>query len=1181
MKIFNSRTARWALAFLFLIGASGLSQAQVLYGTLTGNVTDPSGALVPGAKVEAQNVATGLVRNVETDDRGAYLFNNLPLGSYKVTVRATSFSPMIQTDVQVNPNEVRRLDMGLRLAATTEAVEVSAQALVLQTDKGDVHAEITSKEVIELPYNGGQGRNFQSLIYLLPGAVGPGNANREANSDAGNPARAQTLFMNGQSSTGNSTKLDGATISYPWLPVNIAYVPPSDAIEVINVVTNAFDAEQGAAGGAAVNVSIKSGTNRLHGTAYEYHQDNAMLAQPFFNHSNTNAPAKNVFNQYGFSLGGPVIIPKLYNGKNKLFWFVDWQGTKRNQYAQALNLTLPQAAWRKGDLSSVPANCPATCIYDPKTGNPDGTNRQPFPNNIIPAARLATSDSFAPLLLAGLLPAVSRPTQANGTPNYSSNTDIYGATYFHRNNWDIKLNYNPTDKATIWGRYSILPMQILAPLQLGPIAGGDAFNGGNPGLAGGRVQSTGVGFTYAFTNTLFLDGNFGYTRQNIGANGDEYNGAYGLNTLKIPGTNGVGELYAGVPGFQVSGIANIGNTNTGSPFLFRDNQYTTAYNLTKVIGAHNLRFGFNYDHYALNHFQPQGGTFGTARGTFGFDGGLTGLCQAIAANGTCATSSQLNQVTGFNSWAEFLLGVPSRMGKITQYQNPNSLRFSDYSFYARDQWQVNQRLTVSIGLRWEYYPIFGHDNYGASRYDLATNTILIGCLGGTPCDTGASANKKNFAPRFGFAYRLGSKTVVRGGYGITVDPDNMRNQRNNYPSVVNQDYNPNQFHVIDNAGVAISTLATGIPAAIFPDISKGVITSACPPIATNPTCAGAVGSPTTFLPTTGTGTFVKNLDRGYIQSWNLFIQHEITPSTVVELGYVGSRGVRLMMQANVNGSLPGTGNAGRYLYPYNIADMNAYYPFGGTKYESLQAQFKKRFGISQVNVAYTWSKAMNNINGDNGDGTLFRTWPVSTALAWADAGFDRTHNLQISDILHLPFGHGHKFMNHGISSVIFGGWEVSSTLARTSGSPFTVASSVGVNAGGQSQTANQINPNVTILGGHDTLHPYFDGTAFANPLPSTLGTSGRNLLRGPGFFNLDARIARTFDLMKEGKLKLQLIGDAFSVTNHPNFSNPNASFNAPTLTNGVVTNYNNYSVISSTLANGNGRQLQVAARLTF
>src|ERR1039458_733804 len=391
---------RCATVLLALACAFRTLDAQVLYGSLTGNVTDPSSAAVPGAKVTALNIDTGLSREATTDDRGAYQFANVQSGPYKVSVTAPSFQTTAQTDVRVNANEVRRVDFGLKIAQTSETVEVSTAAAILQTDKSDVHSEISSQQVVELPYSGGEGKNFQSLLYLVPGAGIP--ATREANSEAGNP--------------------------------------------------------QGAAGGAAINVAIKSGTNQYHGVVFERNQNNEMTAVNYFSHT---APLnKNIFNQYGFAFGGPIWIPKIVHGKNKLFFFLDYQGTKRRQYASTTNLTLPNTAMRAGDFSAT-----GVTIYDPLTGSADGTGRTPFLNNTVPTNRIDP----AAAILTGLLPALTRATA------YTSNYDAYGNTQYNRTNWDFKVNYNPNDKLMIWGRYSLSPMDIVALLVLGPVAGGTVF----------------------------------------------------------------------------------------------------------------------------------------------------------------------------------------------------------------------------------------------------------------------------------------------------------------------------------------------------------------------------------------------------------------------------------------------------------------------------------------------------------------------------------------------------------------------------------------------------------------------------------------------------------------------------------------------------------------------------------
>jgi hypothetical protein len=707
----------------------------------------------------------------------------------------------------------------------------------------------------------------------------------------------------------------------------------------------------------------------------------------------------------------------------------------------------------------------------------------------------------------------------------------------------------------VWGRYSVSPMDIVTPLQLGA-AGGDAFNGGNAGTAGGRVQVSAAGFTYTLTPTLVLDGNVGYTRQNIGATGDPQDGYFGLDVLHIPGTNGDSENYKGIPAFQFGGvIANLGNPGTGSPFQFRDNQYLSAINVSKIKGSHSIRAGFEYDKYSLNHFQPQGGTFGTPRGTFGFDGTLT-ACKGTDANGnSCAA---VNFGSPSNSWAQFLLGFPSRVGKVTQFTNPNSLRFSTWSLYARDSWQVSRNLTVNYGLRWEYYPIYSHDHYGAVRFDPATFNILVGGFGGVPWDTGARANKKDFGPRLGAAYRLGPKTVIRTGYGISIDPDNMRNQRNQYPSIVNQDYNPaNTYQFVSYAGVANSdgaprvNLTDGIPTPVFPDVTIGVIKPS------------TTSSRTTYLPTISTASFPADFNRGYYQSWNFFIQREFSPTLVAEVGYAGTHGVHIHQIINLNSSAPGTGTAGRQLYPYLTSDLNQYTPFGDMTYNGLQTRFRKRIGASLIGASYTFSKSINT-GSDNGDGGVFRNFPLSYSLNKSVSGFDRTHTFQFYYVYQLPFGKGHTLVNHGWPSLIVGGWQLGGTVSRFSGLPFSVGTSASLNAPGQSNFATQINPTVTILGGHDSTHPYFDGNAFANPPNGVLGTSGRDILRGPGLFAMNASINRAFSI-KEDKLKFELVGEAFNVTNTVVFNNPggNCCF-VSTATPGTAGYYNGFGIISST-----------------
>ncbi len=533
----------------------------------------------------------------------------------------------------------------------------------------------------------------------------------------------------------------------------------------------------------------------------------------------------------------------------------------------------------------------------------------------------------------------------------------------------------------------------------------------------------------------------------------------------------------------------------------------------------------------------------------------------------------INSGSPSNSWAQFLLGFPSETGKVTQYTNPIALRFSDWAVYARDQWQVSQKLTIDYGIRWEYYPIYSHDHFGAVRFDPATDNILVGGEGGVPWNTGATASKTGFAPRLGLAYRLNEKTVIRSGYGISVDPDNMRNQRNQYPSIVNQVYQPaNAYQFISYAGVPNSdgatqvSLADGIPLPNFPIISTGTITPS------------STASLTTYLPSVSTVTFPKNFNRGYYQTWNFFVQREFSPTLTAQVGYVGSHGIHTDMGVNINGSLPNTGNAGRLLAPNVLSDMNSYEPFGFMTYQGLQATLRKRIGASIIGVSYAFSKAIDDSNGDNNDATLWRVYPLSYNLDKQLSGINRAQTFTVYWVYNLPFGKGHTMLNKGPAAFIAGGWQINGTIARYSGLPFTVGTASSINAGGQGASATQINSNVKILGGHDLTDPYFDGSAFVNPPTGVLGTTGRNLLVGPGYFQMNSSITRTFSF-KEDKVKFQLAGEAYNLTNTVVFSNPNATCCWVTNATTGAIGYNNFAVISG--AQSTPRYLVVAGYLRF
>jgi len=1135
-------------------------------------VSDPSTAAVPGAHVEALNVGTGVVHQTLTNDHGSYFFAALQPGTYKITIAATNFSTTITENVRIDANNDQRVDIQLRLRQQSESVTVNAAPPDLQTDRADVHTDLSAREIEDLPIIGSNGRNFQSAYRIIPGVGFLG----ENNSAAGSPQRAMTANVNGLSINNNNTRIDGAVDTYTWLPANVAYIPSADAIEAVNVTTNNFDAEQGLAGGAAATVTIKSGTNQFHGSAYEYHTDNALRTRNFFRPAAVQpVKPKNIFNQYGGTFGGPI-------KKDKLFFFGAYEGTKIRTAGGASRSIAPLSI-RSGDFSAlVPAgtDCNVThaagCIYDANTGNANGTGRRAFPGNIIPADRLDP----AAVKMASLLPTpnVGNP---NSPTNITNNYIPIGAPQYNLSRADVKVNYIPSKKSTIFGRYSISPSFIFDPPALVG-AGGDATGGGQQGNAFSRTQSIGLGGTYQLTTNILWDVNAGYTRLRLNAEDTDIGTNFGLDTLHIPGTNGTSREYGGIPAFQISGWANLGNANTGNPFVFRDNQYVANSNVSWVKGRHDLRFGLEYYHSGINHFQPQGGTFGTPRGTFGFDGSVTALNGGAAAN-------------GYNSFAQFLLGLPQRDGKVVQNIIPNALRFTTWAWYARDRWQMTPKLTFTYGVRWEYYPFAKSNHTGAKFFDPATGNVLIGGVGSVPEDDGVDVGHGMLAPRLGLAYRLSNKTVIRAGYGISVDPNNFRALRDTYPNITNMDYQAGAL--FGNSKFAPSTSLTGTDATLtpYPGLTTGIVL-----IPFTGFGNGVVRLPNNV----GTTTVANPFHRGYAESYNLMVQREFF-GWVGEAGYVGTRGIRIPLGLNINPSPVGGGAQGRLLNANPNAcpndattpcwgDINAVTPFKVTYYDSLQTRLTRRLsGGAELGFVYTFSKAIDY--GEN-EGAVFHPFPANWGDNKALAGFDRKHNFQAYGVYELPFGHTKRWAQRGIANILAGGWQLNWIMSIYSGVPLTITSNVNSsNALGSTNTPDLVGP-IVILGHVAALNPitgavqtcaatddtcqYFRPSSFAQVQAgqTRYGTAGRNILRGPGFFNLDTGLLRNFRITE--RMNFQFRANAFSVTNTPNFGNPQTNISQPNF--GVITGTASGPQFSSEAGNLSGqRTFWFGGRLKF
>jgi hypothetical protein len=1085
-------------ALVLALLMAGSTQAQVLYGSIVGNVTDKSDAAIAGATVKITNKATNQTRETITNADGSFNFPTVQSGTYEITVGKTGFKTFSRSNVEVTLNSITRSDLSLEVGQVSETVSVTADAALLQTDRAEVRAELTSQTLLNVPIP--PGRNYQQMFRTLPGITPPDNAH----SIPTNPSRALQYNVNGTNSSSNNVRIDGASQYNLFLPHVTAYVPSLEAIETVNVVTNNFDAEQGLAGGAAVNVQIKSGTNQIHGSAFEYHDNHHTKARPWaltpINGVAQDKP-KRVYNQFGGTFGGPII-------KDKLFYFTSFEGTNDRQLGSRF-LTLPTAEMRTGNLSGG-----NIAIFDPNTGNPFGLNRTQFAGGIIPTQRL---DPIAQQILKDL-PLPNRP----GFQNNFYATAPYA---FDRKTIDAKVNYNVNSKLTTYGRFSFLTYKQLNPGALGPLDGvGTAPQGGNTGVGSGETYGMTVAGVYTVSTNFIVDANVGYTKQGTSSEQGFLDQKIGLDVLKIPGTNGTRDFENGWPRFAISGFANMGVQDAFMPYTRNDPQWVYVTNFNWTRGNHNIRFGMDIARQTLNHVQAEwngGGTAEPGQGGFVFGTGPTQLCTAANDAGTaCRTFQQGNQ---FNAFATFLLGYHTSAGRTFLVDAPIIFKSRAYSFYVRDAWQVNQKLTLSIGTRYEYYPMPQREDRGIERYDFATNTMLVCGSGSVPKDCGVKMSKKLFSPRLGIAYRINDSTVLRTGYGLTYDPISLaRTFRTNYPMLL-------AFNIVaPNSAAPAGLLRNGIPPTPTVTINDGRV---------------AVPNGVNVL------TLGDSFRRPYIQSWNLVLERNIGAGFVASAGYIATRTVGQSGQINLNAGRVGGGTASQPLNQRfgRVASTNLQNGMANSHYDSLQTSLKRRFsGGLQMQAAYTWSKAIGlaNLGGDN-DGALAIHEPNFRHLNRAVLGINRPHNLQITGTYELPFGKGKRWLaDNNVAAAVTGGWQFSWLYSAFTGQPFTVtASGTSLNAPGNTQRADQVKSKVEKLGGIGVGQPFYDPTAFAEVTTARFGTVGFNTLTGPGTSNLDLGLFRQFRI-KEG-ITLQFRAEAFNATNTPHFALPGGNASAP------------------------------------
>jgi len=1106
-----------ALALICALAAPRAAAAQVLYGSVVGSVHDPSGASIPGATVTITHLATKAAREGITDDTGAYRFPAVQTGTYSVTVTLSGFKTFSR-EVPVTINSITRVDATLEVGALSETVLVEATSPVLQTDRAEVRSELKAVELVNLPVS--LNRNYQYMFRVLPGFTPPA----EAHSVPSNPSRALVFNVNGASRSSNNVRIDGVSTTNIWLPHVAAYVPALESLDTVNIVTSSFDAEQGLAGGSAINVQIKSGTNILHGSLFEYFSNEQLRTKPYF--QPTSQPKGDwSYNQYGGTVGGPVL-------RDKLFYFASYEGT-RDRQALTRTVSVPTAAVRSGDLRAS-----STPIYNPFTGNANGSGRTPFPNNIIPANMI---DPTAQKLLA-LLPLPNLPGE---TDNYFLSAPFV----LNRSTLDTKVNWNASPNVNVFGRFSVLDFFTENGTNFGHELQGQPLGSSNPGTGEGNTYNVSAGATYAMTSTLLFDAHVGFVRMNTGVEQSDIGENKGLDWLGLPGTNGIHPYEGGTPLFDLDTYADLGTTDTFMPYYRSDDQYQMVMNANWLKGNHNIRFGTDIYYQALNHTQPEisGGDSVGARGGFRFQAGPTQILGGPSGN-------------LYNAFATFLLGVPNRIGRLG-LNEPYTTRNWQYSLYVRDQWQVSSRMTISFGTRWEYFPVPTRAERGLERYDVNTNQMMIGGVGSVPTDLGVSVSKGLFAPRVGVTYRPTDGTVLRAGFGITNDPYALaRPMRTNHPAVLNLIVNA------PNSLAYVSRTSQGIPAIPAADVGNGII---------------PVPSPITVF------TLEDEFQRGHVKSWNVAFEKELQWGFVGEVAYVGTRQIDQLGFRELNWSPINGGQAGRQLNRQfgRTGQTRLIAPVGDSEYNALQTRLERRFNNGfQLGFFYTLSKSRGIAGNANSDSALRINIPEYYDLNKSLSDFDRTHNLSITSIAELPFGPGRRWVNDGgVWSQIVGGWQVNNILSFYSGTPFNVtASGTSLNAPENDQRADQVKSDVAILGGIGRTSPYFDPLAFRPVTEARFGTAGFNLLRGPGVKSWDLGIFRQFDLPRQ--MNLQIRAEIFNVTDTPRFQNPgNGNTNVSNLRlnpDGTVNDLNGYAVVTA-VNDGSERQIRFGVRLAF
>ncbi|NWF85126.1 MAG: TonB-dependent receptor [Bryobacteraceae bacterium] len=1056
---FAAGAARFAALFVLCALAAVGQTAQVV-----GRVSDATGAVIPGVNIRITNVATNVARSTQTNADGYYAIPLLPPGNYSIAVEQKGFKAVTRSGITLEVDQRAEINFNLEVGSLTENIVVSADALQLNTVEASQGQVIDNRRIVDMPLNG---REYNQLALLSAGTVQPASGSRYGGFSSGGMKITQNNFMI-DGIDNNPNELAGAQRRSEMVQ------PSIDAIQEFKVQTNAYAAEYGRSMGSVVNVSLKSGTNSLHGTAFEFLRNEKLDAKNFFDAPDKPKPPFKR-NQFGLSLGGPVVLPRIFDGRSKVFFFGDFErGIVRE--SSTTTSTIPTARMRNGDFGELLAANKR--IIDPLT-------RQPFPDNLIPASRI---DPVAKTL-AGLYPA----TQNNNlAANYLVNSPVKTDTM----RWDFKTDVNLGSKDTMNWRLSKMDTENPAVLPLpAPAYGGGPYDWVTEGY------NTGATWNHIWSPNLIMSirggWNFSLFKRDNPAqtNGELFNQKYGIKggNDTIPG----GFSQMNITGYRALGI---GPNNP----VDRDSQNRQlSGDATWIKGKHTIKFGANqlWSQNNIYNIRLEIGTY-TFNNRFTTDG-----------------------------MADFLLGWGSGYSWESRLQV--DLRSSNTGLFVQDDWKVTPRLTLNLGLRYELVLPFidKYDRIGIfDNYTDPNNPRLI--YGGTEGKDRYNramfaTDKNNFMPRVGFAYKVGAKNVIRGGYGIFY---NYLEPLGDGEYLIGNP--PNAY------GVSLASSAT-TPAIILKD--------------------GPPPGSLDFLKATGR-TFIayeRRADIGYGQQWNLNIQREVAQDWLVELAYSGSKGTHLLARYEDNYSPPGPGNLndkrryksvelpGTGIVTSPLGPIYGYHNNANSIYHAFIAKVEKRFSQGFTIISsYGWSKTIGDTCGNAAAGNTAGCGFQDTRNMRAERSADNQdipHRFVASGVFDLPFGKGKKWCSnmHPVLNAFFGNWSTGSIVTWASGEPFSITVPGNPANIGDRLIVNRPNLAGNPYGIERSLQRDFDTTAFVANAQYTLGNLGRNTMRNRPDFNWDFSALKDFQLAE--KLRMQFRFEAFHASNTPRFNQPGQS----------------------------------------